>query len=452
MPAWMRLILAGYLLAGSCLGDVYYVATYGNDLLDGSSEGPFRTLARAAKAARAGDTVIVRDGIYGHEDAVTGGDFGPDSDNNRSPVKLENSGNLGAWIAFRAEHKWGAILDCEMLCDAYFDLYNSSYIVIQDFVITGGFKEGIHSNDAAHHVVIRGNRIENIANRSSASPYGRDGLYTGPNCHDFLIEGNVFHDIGRTDPSNLDHALYLRGDDFTVVNNIFYNIQRGYAMQLADGLNNILIANNTFAFPRPGSDLSGHIMLWRAQNNLTIRNNIFYGQVEVPAAVVRYLSVVNNCTIDHNLVFGASAVLYTGLLNLGDCALNANGTGADPQFLDSMRFDFHLMPGSPALDSAVELPGLITDFDGVLRPQGAAYDIGAFEFIAPAPDRAVQDAPRARLGPHSNGEIRAAGAPLIRPMLFILSVAAFWLLYKRRLRAGAGLKGAPRKLSAQLRS
>ena len=380
MQAWMQLALVGYLLAGSCHAAVYFVATYGNDLLDGSADGPFRTLAQAARAARAGDTVIVRDGIYGHENAVSNGDVGPGSDYNFSPVRLENSGNLGAWIAFRAEHKWGAILDCEMICDSYFDLYNSSYVVIQDFVITRGLKEGIHSNDTAHHVVIRGNRIENIANRSTSSPYGQDGLYTNPNCHDFLIEGNVFHDIGRSDSSNLDHALYLRGYGFTIVNNIFYNIPQGYAIQLADGVSHVLIANNTFAFPKVGSGLTGHIMLWRTQSDLTIRNNIFYSQTDVRAAVVRYLSVVNDCSIDHNLVLGAGTVLYAGLLNLGDCAQSANSMGADPQFIDSTRFDFRLRSGGPAIDSALEVPGLVTDFDGVLRPQGLAYDIGAFEF------------------------------------------------------------------------
>jgi len=267
-----------------------------------------------------------------------------------------------------------------MLCDSYFDLYNSSYIVIQNFVITRGFKECIHSNDAAHHIVIRGNRIENIANRSTISRYGQDGLYTGPNCHDFLIEGNVFHDIGRTDPSNLDHALYLHGDDFTIVNNVFYNMAQGYAIQLADGANHVLIANNTFALPNPSLDPAGHIMLWRSQDNLTIRNNIFYSQAQVPAAIVRHLSVVSDCSIDHNLVFGAGTVLYAGLLNVGGCAVGANSMGADPRFNDPERFDFRLKPGSPAIDAGAELPGLILDLDGILRPQGSAYDLGAFEF------------------------------------------------------------------------
>ena len=38
-----------------------------------------------------------------------------------------------------------------------------------------------------------------------------------------------------------------------------------------------------------------------------------------------------------------------------------------------------LLPGSPAIDAAVAVPGVTTDQRGVPRPQGNAYDIGAFE-------------------------------------------------------------------------
>ena len=43
---------------------IYYVSTDGSDRCPGTKEQPFRTIGRAAKAARAGDTVIVGDGTY----------------------------------------------------------------------------------------------------------------------------------------------------------------------------------------------------------------------------------------------------------------------------------------------------------------------------------------------------------------------------------------------------
>ncbi|HEX7556214.1 MAG TPA: choice-of-anchor Q domain-containing protein [Leptolinea sp.] len=52
---------------------------------------------------------------------------------------------------------------------------------------------------------------------------------------------------------------------------------------------------------------------------------------------------------------------------------------ADPKFVSST--DFHLQSGSPAIDSGFNLGSVVpTDFDGVVRPQGAGNDIGAYEF------------------------------------------------------------------------
>ena len=42
-----------------------------------------------------------------------------------------------------------------------------------------------------------------------------------------------------------------------------------------------------------------------------------------------------------------------------------------------------LLPGSPAIDAGVTVPGVTTDQRGVPRPQGSAPDIGAFEAVAP---------------------------------------------------------------------
>jgi hypothetical protein len=319
MRVLLQFVLAVYVMAGYSNATVYYVDAQGDDSRKGSASAPFRTLSRGVSAAGAGDTVLVRDGVYGHEHAITSGD-GPDTQ--ASPVALMRAGTPDAWITIKAEHKWGATLDCEMTCDAYFDLRNASYVTIQDFVITRGYREGIHSNDAAHHIILRGNRIEYIANRSSSTRLGLDGLFTNPNCHDFLIDGNVFHDIGRTNPSQLDHGLYLHGSNFTVTNNVFYNITRGWSIQMADGLSNVLIANNTFASPNEGK--GGQIMMWNTQSNIVIRNNIFFRPVDY--AIARFRSSVTKCVIDHNLVVGASAVIEDS----SGCTLDTNQIGAEP--------------------------------------------------------------------------------------------------------------------------
>ena len=60
---------------------------------------------------------------------------------------------------------------------------------------------------------------------------------------------------------------------------------------------------------------------------------------------------------------------------------------SDPQFVNQAAGDFHLKAGSPAIDAGTPLPQTSPDLGGTPRPQGAGYDMGAFEFTStPAPD------------------------------------------------------------------
>jgi len=48
--------------------------------------------------------------------------------------------------------------------------------------------------------------------------------------------------------------------------------------------------------------------------------------------------------------------------------------------VNASQADFHLKKDSPAIDKGWSLDAPDDDFDGNPRPQGSAYDIGAFEF------------------------------------------------------------------------
>lgn len=56
-------------------------------------------------------------------------------------------------------------------------------------------------------------------------------------------------------------------------------------------------------------------------------------------------------------------------------------TPAAGMFVDAAQGDFHLAAGSPAIDAGVDLAGsgVTVDLDGTPRPQGGAFDCGAFE-------------------------------------------------------------------------
>lgn len=366
------------LLVSCASGATYYVGTNGSDSNSGTQSAPFRHLSKGAAIARAGDTVIVLDGAYDNEGVVSPGWV----------VTLYYSGTPGNPITFKAQNRGKAILDSmntttDTSCNgaySYFNLYNASYIVIDGFVIQRGCDEGIHSNDGAHDITIRHNEIRNIANHIVTDQIGRDGIYLNASEYNFTFDGNIFHDIGRTGGQTLlhfDHAIYSHAQNVTVINNIFYNINRGWSLQLADGANNWFVANNTFAFGDANGE-DGQIMFWGNNSNITMRNNVFY--YPNGYALNRYAATISGASFDHNLVYPGTGIIGdpTGIT----VASNLTGSNANPNFVNAGGYDFHLQPGSAALDSGVNLSSVPLDLEGTVRPQGSSTDNGAYELAA----------------------------------------------------------------------
>jgi hypothetical protein len=67
--------------------------------------------------------------------------------------------------------------------------------------------------------------------------------------------------------------------------------------------------------------------------------------------------------------------------DLGSGTNQSHNLVTDPKFIDPSANNFHLQPNSPAIDAGITIPEVTTDFDGITRPQGNAYDIGAYEFV-----------------------------------------------------------------------
>lgn len=60
----------------------------------------------------------------------------------------------------------------------------------------------------------------------------------------------------------------------------------------------------------------------------------------------------------------------------------SRGLGIDPLFTSYRGNDFHLQSSSPDRDTGISLANYFTlDKDKVLRPQGSAWAIGAYEYI-----------------------------------------------------------------------
>jgi hypothetical protein len=58
-----------------------------------------------------------------------------------------------------------------------------------------------------------------------------------------------------------------------------------------------------------------------------------------------------------------------------------NLVDVDPGLPTAGEDPYRLPPGSPAIDSGLDVSshGVLTDRDGVSRPQGDGFDIGAYE-------------------------------------------------------------------------
>jgi hypothetical protein len=355
----------------------YYVSTAGNDSNAGMQSAPFRHISKAAATATSpGDTVIVMDGTYDNE-GVTEPNF---------VVTLQYSGTAGNPITFKAQNRGRAILDSmntstTTACNgaaAYFNLYNAAYVVIQGFVIQHSCDSGIQSNDNAHDITIRWNEIRNIANHTVTDQYGRDGIYLNSNEYNFTFDGNIFHDIGRTGGQALlhfDHGIYSSSTNITVINNLFYNMNRGYSIQLSNGASTWLIANNTFAFGDGNGD-AGDIMFWGTNSGITMRNNIFYNPNV--SALTQFYATISGCAFDHNLVFGGS--IMSG--STSGIAVGTNQIGPDPLFVNSSPSspNFQLQSGSPGIAAGLAVAAVVGDIVGTTRP--ATPDVGAYQIVA----------------------------------------------------------------------
>jgi hypothetical protein len=165
--------------AGSVMAAMtYYVSPSGSDINAGTLGAPFKTIQKAANIVNPGDTVIVRDGVY------TGGSF--------AIVSLTRSGTPANWITFRAEHKWGAVLDGERQGDSdpsndteiLFNMSGAGYIRIEDFELRNGKDHGFFASNSASNIYMYGNKVHDIGRypllcSDTSSVYGNTGLYAG---------------------------------------------------------------------------------------------------------------------------------------------------------------------------------------------------------------------------------------------------------------------------------
>ncbi len=105
-------------------------------------------------------------------------------------------------------------------------------------------------------------------------------------------------------------------------------------------------------------------------------------------ALAAQVTCANNIVVDPvpSVVVGALPVTLVASDNLWSNApsFDVRPVTGSADFVDEAAHDFHLRPTSAAVDRGNAVLGALAtdDFDGVGRPVGAAYDVGAFEYQA----------------------------------------------------------------------
>lgn len=360
--------------AAATLSTRYYVAPTGSDTNPGSSSAPFKTIERAATVVGAGDSVIVRPGVY----------TGPSR-----AVSLTRSGSPGRWITFISSRPGQAVLDGEngrSLVGWYFD-EGVAYVAVVGFEIRGFREHGFDFyGGGVHDIMIVRNHVHDIGRNCTDTSNGRTGASLGAGAHRVTFDGNFWHDIGRYVPGeqgcnprnqyyqNHDHGIYIAdADEITIRNNVFLAFRGGWAIHRyhsGDWVSRgITIVNNTFQGQNPYRP--GQIILATPTENLTIENNIFHG----PQTAALYFE---------DLSFPGSSVrynmIYNGVTRVGKptgVAFSSNWERTDPRFVGGTNL--RLRPDSPAIDAWLPLVEVTHDADGVARPRGNGYDLGAYE-------------------------------------------------------------------------
>jgi hypothetical protein len=209
----------------------------------------------------------------------------------------------------------------------------------------------------------------------------------GEEVRNILFDGNVCYDFHQALMASNESGTDTH--HFTFRNNIFAH---GGAWGLCvHDISYITAENNTFAFIQyHGAGFRG------SSTNNVMRNNIFYN-----VSSSYWGDEGGEVTGDYNLIYEAGDPSNPGEHDI---------FGMDPLFFDPEGDDYHLLEGSPAIDAGMELADVSADIEGISRPQGAGWDVGAHEFMADMPlSVSTSSLPDAAVGTPYSATLRAAG-------------------------------------------
>jgi hypothetical protein len=283
-----------------------------------------------------------------------------------------------------------------------------NYIERECNLAPSGACPGPDGVQAGSGVSIYGNQFKQITTTATTSSQHPDGIQAqGDN---LKIYGNTFTNVGDSDvdfdtfADGTPHDVWVYNNVFRIVDVIdpypeYFRLYRSSGVAL-QSITNFKILNNDFV-DNTGTYRVVRFDMFGGNPTATgneIKNNIFYNSGDGTASgPVIYIDPSSGFTssswaIDYNSYYRAAGQPYVDYQGTNYTASSwvsshePHGKVAAPSFTSyapgSASNDYHLTStDTVARNAGVDLSALFgTDFDGYARPQGAAWDIGAFEY------------------------------------------------------------------------
>ncbi|MBS0633549.1 MAG: right-handed parallel beta-helix repeat-containing protein [Verrucomicrobia bacterium] len=267
----------------------------------------------------------------------------------------------------------------------YFTQYNT---LIHDNYIHNTAGEGLYIGNSFWSSLVNGVQPSNLVGTRIYNNWtqhtGREGIQVGSASSDCLVYNNIVQDSGNLNGQDQNGGIQLgEGTTGKCYNNIIDTVPGNGLILL--GIGDRLIANNiitnigsyaVFCDDRAGEITGSHV---RILNNTILTYGLdaylLYNQYTVNEFSNNLLTTP---TSGHSLInTSGSGATYTAVTNV-------TGALASLGLVNTAPPDYHLTSGSPAVDAGTNFSsvGVTTDFDGTARPQGTAYDVGAYERVA----------------------------------------------------------------------
>jgi parallel beta-helix repeat protein len=269
-------------------------------------------------------------------------------------------------------------------------------VLIEDNITSGSAVEhGIYVSNSGDRPVIRNNIVfDNRGNgihMNGDASLGGDGLIS-----DALVSGNLIYNNAKLNAQGEPgggSGINMDGvQDSRIENNLLYNNHASgislYSIDGAEGSMNNEVVNNTVY---QAADARWALNIQQGSSGNSVRNNILLNQHPWRGSIDISQDSLPGFTSDYNVVM--NRLTTDGGDTIQTLAQWRVSTGQDTHSLVAtaaqlfvnpvaVNGDYHLLATSPAINAGTSFLAPLFDLDGHLRPVGAAFDIGAYEWFA----------------------------------------------------------------------